>query len=147
MYLFNVMARQDAKMENYEQVVERYGHELDDPSMESMLVFMLKGIVPEWSLAEHQQVHDDYFSQRHWKNGLRVSPTLEAGLCLTLAERYRRACDIEQAQVLIRSAVENHPGYVSLYELERDFDPTAEIKWMDVVIPAPIDKVDEELDC
>ena len=145
--LFNVMAREGAKMENYEQVVERYGHELDDPSVESMLALLLLGIVPEWSLAEHQQVHDDYFSQRHWKNGLRVSPTLEAGLCLTLAERYRQACDTEQAQVLIRSAVENHPGYVSLYELERDFDPTAEIKWMDVVIPAPIDKVDEELDC
>ena len=145
--LFNVMARQDAKMENYEQVVGRYGHELDDPSVESMLALLLQGIVPEWSLAEHQQVHDDYFSQRHWKNGLRVCPTLEAGLCLTLAERYRRACDTEQAQVLIRSAVESHPGYVSLYELERDFDPTAEIKWMDVVIPAPIDKVGKELDC
>ena len=75
-----------------------------------------------------------------------ASMPLEAGLCLTLAERYRQACDAEKTQVLIRSAVENHPGYVSLYELERDFDPTAEIKWMDVVIPAPIDKVGEELD-
>ena len=145
--LFNVMSRQDAKMENYEQVVERYGHELDDPSVESMLAFLLLGIVPEWSLAEHRQVHDDYFLQKNWKAGLRVSPTLEAGLCLTLAERYRRACDVEQAQVLIRTAVENHSGHVPLYELERDFDPAAEIRWKAVVAPPSAHEVNEELAC
>ena len=133
--LFNVRALGSNKMENYDAVVENYGHELDDPSVEAMLTFLLLDIVPDWSLVVHRKTHDDYFRQKRRKNGLKASPALEAGLCLALAERYRQEGDVEQTRDLLTAAVENHPGHASLIELEQSFNPDVEINWRDVVIP------------
>ena len=131
--LFNQLALPPDTMDNYDRIVERYGPELEDPSLESMLTFLLLGTVPNWTLARHRGIHDDYFRRKSRKNGLKVLPTLEAGLCLTLAERYRQAGDMVQARLLISAAVENHPGHVPLLELEQDFDPAQEINWPNTV--------------
>ena len=142
--LFNLMVLRDAKMENYDDIEERYGHELDNPSVESLLTFLLLGVDPEWTLAEHQGAHADYFRRKNRENGLRVPPALETGLCLTLAERYRLAGDVMQARALITSAVENHPGHVRLLDLEQNFHPAQEINWMNTVRPPRVDEDDKD---
>ena len=143
--LFNLMVLRDAKMENYDDIEERYGHELDNPSVESLLTFLLLGVDPEWTLAEHQGAHAGYFRRKNRENGLRVPPALETGLCLTLAERYRLAGDVMQARALITSAVENHPGHVPLLDLEQNFHPAQEINWMNTVRPQRADESDADL--
>lgn len=138
--LFNQRALRGEMMANYEDIVDQYGHELVDLSVESLLTFLLLGSDPEWTQAQRRDIHDAYFQQRGHRNGLRVRPILEAGLCLDLAERYRQEGDVAQALDLIRSAVENHPGHAALIELERNFDPDAAINWRDVAAPSPIDE-------
>ena len=140
--LFNRLALHGETMANYDDIVDQYGHELVDPSVESLLAFLLLGTDSEWTQAQRRDIHDAYFRQRGHRNGLRVRPILEAGLCLDLAERYRQEGDVAQALVLIRSAVENHPGHAALIELERNFDPDAAINWRDVVAPSPMDEAD-----
>ena len=98
-----------------------------------MLVHLVLRSVPEWSLEEHHRVHDDYFRDQGNKNGLKVSRTLESGLSLELAERYRAAGGVETARDLLGHAVENHPGHAGLLYLEKAFDPNQPINWLDVV--------------
>ena len=140
--LFNQLALHGEMMANYDVIVDQYGHELGDPSVESLLTFMLLGTDPEWTQAQRRDIHDAYFRQRSHKTGLRVRPILEASLCLDLAERYRQEGDVDEALALICSAVESHPGHAALIELERDFDPDSAINWRDVVAPSPIDEAD-----
>lgn len=128
--LFNLKVLGDDRMANYDTIVEHYGHELNNPSVEAMLTLLFLNIVPEWSLEEHQEIHDGYFRQKHHQHGLRVPAILETGLSLSLAERYRLAGNAQQAWALVTVAVENHPGHVPLHELEQNFDPTREINWM-----------------
>ena len=128
--LFNLMVLGDDRMANYDTIVEHYGHELNNPTVEAMLTLLLLNIVPEWSLEKHQEIHDGYFRQKHHQHGLRVPATLETGLSLSLAERYRLAGNAQQAWALVTVAVENHPGHVPLHELEQNFDSTREINWM-----------------
>ena len=144
LYILYSAKVRDGKMDNYDPIVEQYGHELDDPSVEAMLQLLLLECIPDWDLAEHQEVHDTYFREKHHKNGLRVPPALEAGLCLTLAERYRQAGDVKQVRALVESAVENHPGCVPLHELEQNFHPAQEINWMNTVRPPRVDEDDKD---
>ena len=44
--LFNLMVLRDTKMENYDDIEERYGHELDNPSVESLLTIYSPGSRP-----------------------------------------------------------------------------------------------------
>lgn len=137
--LFNQLTLRNDMMANYDDVVDRYGQELVDPSVEAMLTFLILGTDPEWNLTERREIHDAYFQQKGRRNGLRISPALEAGLCLDLAERYRLAGDVAQARGLITQAVDNHPGWVPLHELEKNFDDGQEINWMNVVGPQRAD--------
>ena len=131
--LFNLLALQDEMMTNYDTTVEHYGNELDHPSLEAMLTSLLLNEVPDWTLEQQQEIHGEYFQQKNHRRGLRVPATLETGLSLSLAERYRLAGNARQARILVKSAVENHPGHVPLLELEQNFDPAQEINWMNTV--------------
>ena len=58
---------------------------------------------------------------------------LEVGLTLELAERFRVGGDTDNARNLIRFALENHPGNQSLMRFEREFDPSKQINWKEVM--------------
>ena len=144
--LYSSMVR-DGRMDNCDLILERYGHELDDPSVEAMLTLLLLEHIPDWDLAEHQEVHDAYFREKHHRNGLRVPPALEAGLCLALAERYRLAGNVIQARDLIIQAVDNHPGHAPLWDLEQSFDPNETVSWRNVIAPPSAEETDGGNDC
>ncbi len=142
--LFNRLALQDERMTNYNTVVERYGNELDHPSLEAVLKFLLLNEVPDWTLEQHQEIHGEYFRQKSHRRGLRIPPALETGLSLSLAERYRLGGDARQARDLVKSAVENHPGHVRLLDLEQNFHPAQEINWMNTIRPPRVDEDDKD---
>lgn len=144
--LYSSMVR-DGRMDNYDLIVERYGHELEDPSVEAMLTLLLLEHIPDWNLAEHQEVHDAYFREKHHRNGLRAPPALEASLCLALAERYRLAGNVIQARDLIICAVDNHPGHAPLWDLEQSFDPNETVSWRNVIAPPSAEEADGGNDC
>ena len=134
-YVFNGVVSHDDQLRNFPKVQKRYGPEIKRPSVESMLMHLVLGTVPDWTLAKHQEVHDDYFRNRDKKGGLKVVRTLEAGLSIELAERYRIADNAKRASKLVSFAVENHPGHATLYELEQNLNPKKPINWRSVVLP------------
>ena len=145
--LFNTMVLGNGRMDNFEELTERYWEEFEQPAIEPMLTFLTLDIVPEWPLIEHRQIHDAYFQEKHHKNGLKIPPALEAGLCLTLAERYRLCGDIMRARELITSAVENHPGHAPLCNLERTFDPDETINWRRIIAPYSVEETANGYSC
>ena len=68
---------------------------------------------------------------------MKISRTLEAGLVLELAERYRIAGNMNRASELVSFAVENHPGNAALYELEQTFEAETALDWRCVLLPKP----------
>lgn len=109
--------------------IRQHSELLDGPSIEAMLLHLLLGAVPEWTLDAHRTVHDDYLGNQGKKNCLKIPRLFRSRLSLVLAERYRQAGDSEQARNLIGVAVENDPGRAELHQLETDFDPHAPIPW------------------
>ena len=127
--LFNRLVIPETLMENLEGIMKHYGTEVESPSVESMLSHLVLGTVPEWSLAEHQAVHDAYLRDQGKPSCLRIPSILKADLSLALAERYRFSGKAECARDLIATAVENYPGHVPLCQLEQTFDPGEMIDW------------------
>ena len=135
-FIYNRLVLTESQMSGLTRVAERYGHELERPSVEALLMHLLLETIPEWTLPKHQSVHDSYFRNQGKKNSLKVSHTLEAGLSLDLAERYRKSGDTENASVLIAHAVDNHPGHEPLLRFQQTFNPQEPIIWRAAVLPA-----------
>ena len=132
-FLFNNLAPRDQQMKNYSAIHKKYWRELGIPSVESAVVHLLMGTTPSWSLEEHQEIHDTHFSRIGRKNNLTLPSAFEAGMSLTLAERYRATGDLTQAQALIAVAVENCPRFGGLRTLEKEFAPGKPIDWRHTV--------------
>ena len=131
--LYNSLLPADKKMSNLKPIEEQYGSEMATPSIEGLLVHLILGAIPDWPLIEHWDIHEMYFQQRERKTGLKVPCSLEAGISLALAERYRLDEDVENARKLIELAVENYPGHKSLQDLERTFNSAETIHWSKVI--------------
>ena len=127
--LYNRLVIPTSNMKNFERVENRYGSELDSPSVEGMLTHLLSGTVPSWPLCEHRAVHDAYLKNQYKRLSLKIPPPLRAGLSLALAERYRVFGKNECARALISTAVENNPSDTSLLQLEETYDPEKTINW------------------
>lgn len=137
--LFNRFASPEVRMATFESVQNKYGSDLEAPSIEGMLAHLVVGAPPRWALLEHEECHQEYFQKRDRKSGLRVPRTLEAGLTLALAERQRAAGSPDRARELIAFAVENHPGHAPLRALEESFHPANQLNWREILLPAPKD--------
>ena len=128
-FMYNSILPNERKMPNLEEIDERYGAEIECPSIESMLIHSLLGADIDWSVDTHRCMYDAYFSQRETKSGLTIPRSLEAGIALALAERYRAMTDVEKAREYIVRAVENCPGHNKLATLEQEFCTSKEIDW------------------
>ncbi|WP_431637030.1 hypothetical protein ACQVBX_05690 [Dyella sp. KULCS107] len=109
--------------------------ELDVPSPEAMIAFALFDQAISWSLESHQEAIDTYFRRRTSPSGIRFPRLFDAAITLELAERYRKAGDMERCRSMVALAVENHPGHERLLELEARIDCESSISWRDVLLP------------
>ena len=128
-FLYKRLVLPDTPMENLEKVNKRYLTEIERPSVVAMLLHLLLGTVPEWSIPEHNAVHDSYLRDQGKRSCLEIPRNLKARLTLALAERYRLAGKADHARDLISMAVENCPGNTALFQLEQTFDPELPISW------------------
>ncbi len=144
--LFSNLVSHESQLNRDTRFERNYLEEIKDPSPEAMLVHLLLGTMPEWTLEEHQEVYIEYLGSYSRKNGLKAPPSLVAGCALELAERYRAVGDFERARELITSAVENYPGHEPLFSLESTFDPGTPINWREVVLSGHDEVTDRETD-
>ena len=131
--IFNGLVPSDMRTENLTEIQKQYASDIGQPSPEAMLLHLIMGSDPSWSLDEHRAAHDNYFSTYHRPSSLKIPHTLAAGLSLNLAERYRSSGYITEARDLIATAVENHPGHRPLYTLLETFDAQEQLNWRRVV--------------
>ena len=130
--LFNLVVPADDRIDDSD-IVGLYEKDLTFPTIEVMLLELLIQRVPEWPLADHERALDSYLRGKRRNQGIRMDKLLEAGLTLELAERYRADGDTDKARSLISLALENHPGNQPLMRLEREFDPSVQIEWREVM--------------
>ena len=105
-----------------DDTLRRYGKDLEEPTIEAMLLALLTGYTPAWSLAAHRKVHDAYFAGRGRDKGVKIPDLLEVGLTLELAERFRLDGRVDEARELLAVVVENLPGDQRLIRFEHHFD-------------------------
>lgn len=132
--LFNSFLQPDERTAQFAEVHRTCTKILTDPSIEALCLHLLFGMTPTWALVSQQEVLDTYFETRNQKSGLRVPELFEAGMVLSLAERYRVGGDIPQAKALLDFAAVNilHVGPLAM--LATDFDPEVAINWR-VLLP------------
>lgn len=132
--LFNQFVQPDERSAQFAEVYERCSKILSDPSIEALCLHLLFSITPTWPIASQREVLDTYFETRNQKSGLRVPELFEAGMVLSLAERYRGGGDTLQAKALLDFAAVNilHVGPLAM--LATDFDPEVAINWR-VLLP------------
>ncbi len=139
-FLYDGVLPVDKRMPNAGMIDERYGAELENPSIESMLTHLLLDSHIEWPIGTHICIHDTYFSQREKKLGLKVPRALEAAMSLSLAERYRAMGEVHKAREYIGLAVENYPGHKELMMLDKEFCPLNEVQWQHILLSAREEK-------
>ena len=97
--LFNKLAIPEMRMASLEHMLSSHQSEMERPSVEAMLLHLLLGTDPAWSLEEHQAIHDAYLRDQGRRDCLRMPPAFKAGLSLALAERYRLSGNAEHTAV------------------------------------------------
>ncbi len=127
--LFKELVIPETKAERYGEIWSRYKSELESPCAETLVMHLLLGTHPNWSLERHQALHDAYLVSQGRRDHLKLPSILKAGLSLALAERYRVAGKMEQARSLVSIAVENYPGHSPFIQLEASFSGDVEIPW------------------
>ncbi|HZZ32903.1 MAG TPA: hypothetical protein VFE10_13030 [Phenylobacterium sp.] len=139
--LFNNFVGPDERTARFAEVHKKCAKILADPSIEALCLHLLYDMTPTWPLSAQQEVLDNYFEARNRNSGLRVAELIEAGMALSLAERYRSAGETGQAKRLLDFAAVNvlHAG--PLAALAAGFDPEASIDWH-VLLPQPAASAD-----
>ena len=131
--LFNLVVPADDRIDDNSDIARLNEKELALPTIEAMLLALLTQGAPPWPLEEHEKALRAYFGGKGRYQGIRMDNLLEVGLTLELAERYRVGGDTDKARNLISFALENHPGDQSLMRFEREFDPSKQIRWQEVM--------------
>ena len=137
-FVYNGILPDDKKMVGLKHVNQKYGPEIEKPSIEGMFTHLILCLPTGWSVVDHRCVHEAYFFQRERKTGLKAPQKLEAGISLALAERYRAEGDAENAWECIKRAVEDCPGYEMLRSFEEEFNRDEPIDWLKVMFPPAI---------
>ncbi|MGF3027974.1 hypothetical protein ACQVP2_34930 [Methylobacterium aquaticum] len=133
--LFNYIAPKKYMSKNFDLIWNKYQTEVDGPSIESLILHLITNSRVDWELSIHNKIHDDYMRRRFKKNGIRISRSLETGLTLSLAERYRSSGEIEKTKYLVSLSVENNPGISQLLAFENQLNLDEAIKWRDILFP------------
>ena len=131
--LFNLAVPADDRIDDNSDIVRVYREDLALPTIEAMLLALFTRSVPQWHLAEHESALRAYLDGNGRNQGIRMDKLLEAGLTLELAERYRADGDTDKAKNLLSFALENHPGSQPLMRFEREFHPSKQIGWREVM--------------
>jgi hypothetical protein len=135
-HLFILAAGEKYQREMHVDLMTRYGGDFDDPTLESLAMYLVTSHEFPWSLDALEALHTSYVRRRWHKDTLMLGATLEAVFMLRLAERNRQSGNEARSRELISLAVEAFPG-PSLLAFERGLqnhklDP---IDWRKALLP------------
>ena len=88
-YFYNQVGPVESRSPKFEGIINHNRDVLASPSVESLVVHFILGMLPNWSLKDHKALLEFYFVQRNRKSGFRASKLFEGGIILALAARYR----------------------------------------------------------
>ncbi len=134
-FIFSAYVPESHRLPDIDDLNAAYASDFKTPSPEALILNLLFDRTPDWRLDEHAKSIVAYQAQRHQKTGCRFPQVFEAGLSLQLAERYRAAGKADRAQIVLATAVEDHPGLAALRTLEGEFSPNVPIDWRGVLLP------------
>ena len=144
--LFNLAVPADDRLGDNSDIVRLYREDLALPTIEAMLLALFTRSVPQWPLDDHESALLAYLDGKGRDQGIRMDNLLEAGLTLELSERYRLRGDTDKARSLIRLALENYPGNEALMRFEREFNPSNQIQWQEVMgLPNDVSNDDDSV--
>ena len=135
--LFNVLVREEDKIEGWRTVIERYEEKLGPPSLEALAVRLGLNRGLEWSAADIASLYKTYYAQKYKKNALELPGFYETAFALALAEAHRKEGSIAVAAETLSRALDNQPTMAvlkaALDGLQADSD--AEISWQALLLP------------
>jgi hypothetical protein len=137
--LYNQIVPAENRSPKFEETIDHNRDVLASPSVESLVVHLLREMVPSWSLEDHKALLDLYFGQRNKKSGFRAPELFEAGIILALAERYRTSGKFQEAMGLLSFAADNALNFPAISSIEHQFDPEVTIDWR-MLIPGNTSK-------
>lgn len=135
--LFNFSVSEAQRTEGYRELLDKYKDETLLLIPEMLIARTYFKTTHDWTLQQHQEVHDKYFKQRTKPNGLHAPRQIDIAITLELAERYRAAGQLDLAKSLLAMAVDNHPGYMRLLDFETNFSLNTLIDWELLLFPKP----------
>lgn len=143
--LFNGLISEEQRMKGLGRVEKRFIEELKEPCPESLIYHLLFDLTPSWELPIHSEALMTYFKCRDNKSKIRLPRVLEAGVILTLAERFRIAEKYEKAKEYVSLALDNYPESMPLREFEINFltDNQLPIIWGGILLPKAKEKETE----
>lgn len=135
--LFNALFKENERMPSFKTISEKYDDELSSESPESLILHLIFDEIPTWEISEHKSTLETYFKRREHKFGFRSPRILEAGMILSLAERYRTHGDFEQKKILLEKAVESYPESENLKSFEEKYllEDDYPIDWKSILVP------------
>jgi len=142
--LFNCYLPLDQRRAHYEKFHRLSAKALQNPSIEALCLHLMLNSVPSWSADDQRNTLDSYFEKRNQKGGLRVPELFEAGMLLSLAERYRSEGQLDQAKALLAFAAVNAVHLPTLVSLQRQFDPDLPIDWRVLLPGGPLNSSEGE---
>ncbi|WP_220746693.1 hypothetical protein, partial [Shewanella colwelliana] len=143
-FLFNGLLSEEKRMKAVGDIEKKFIGELKNPSPESLVYHLLFNQVPDWELQVHRESIMTYFKTRDNRGKIRIPRVFEAGILLSLAERYRLEGNYENAKEQVSFALENYPENMALRKFEEKYiiDNTIKIIWGEILLSS--DNVDEQ---
>lgn len=133
--LFNRFVSEELRSPAFQETMESYGTILDSPSVETLIVALILYVPSTWTVEQHRAVFDKYFRRRNTPKGIRIPAPLEAGLCLTMVEAYRKAELFDDAKRIIQFGAENLPTIPLFRTVDSDDFLRAPIDWGTELLP------------
>jgi hypothetical protein len=136
-FLFHKIAGPDFACAQWPALFETYKSDFDTPSIESYVVHLFMGFETGWTLEQFEELHRQYFKNRHKAESTNLGRLLEAGFTLQVAEMNRASGNEARARELIAVAVEAHPSHAGLrgFEATLPADSLPKIAWEGILLP------------
>ena len=133
--LYNAHVPVNEKMNTSQSIERKYVDEFSIPCVENLLVCMILKVSPNWIITDYKDAINEYFDQRHTKNGLSLPPVFDTAILLYVAEQNRLAGKFDCVKKLLTLAIESYPGHQGLIHMEKTFNTGSIIDWFAVLFP------------
>ncbi len=137
-FIFNNFAPKGLTSAGYPKLLESYKNDFEEPSTISLAAHLVTGQTPDWPLPALEELHRQYFRDRHHASTLELGRILEAAFSLRVAEQKRQSGNLSRARELIAFAVETCPMHVGLQNFEASIQSSelGAIDWQTILLPA-----------